>query len=106
LTGSTRAELSEFRSEEASRLLAQLDPSDPRQWRAWVAFNLLMNQGARATACLHLRWSDIIEHEGLIHWPHEFDKTRRAWRQPIRQATLKSFEVARYWREKLGFSGD
>lgn len=72
----------------------------PGQWRPWVAINLMAHQGIRASAVLHLRWSDVDLVTGLINWPASWDKMGRQWVQPIRGGTMKSFEVADAMRRK------
>ena len=89
------SEPAEYRLEEARSILAQFDPASRTQWRPWAILNLVIHQGIRATACLHLRWADVDFEAGVIVWPAQFDKLGRTWRQPIRVASLRSFEVAR-----------
>ncbi len=46
----------EYTADESERILAALDKTDTRQWKAWVFVMLAAHYGQRANAVLHLRW--------------------------------------------------
>jgi integrase len=89
----------EYQGEEFVRILSVLDPAKPSQWRAFVALTLCGLQGARQHAVLHLRWEDVDFEAGVIHWRAEWDKTGRAWLQPMREGSRKALEAALRYRE-------
>ena len=66
---------------------------------------ILGHQGVRASAALHLRWDDIdYEHEDVI-WRAELDKVGREWRQALTWEMVSALTWARWWREKVGYTG-
>lgn len=88
----------EYRGDEFTKILAQLDPESGFQWRAFVALAICGAQGVRQNAVLHLRWADVpeaLESGGYIHWRAEWDKLGRDWKQPIRALTILALQVAR-----------
>lgn len=87
-----------YEEADLADMLATLDPRNPYQWRPWVLMTLLGNQGVRANAALHLRWSDVdFDGNGLTWWD-EHDKMGREWWQPLLQPTREALLVA------LGYS--
>jgi integrase len=97
-----RHEPGEYRTWEFDALLHQLDPTQAHQWRAWVALMLLGHQGMRERSVLHLRWEDVRGDRVL--WPAKFQKSGRAFGQPLRWGALAALETARWWREQLNLT--
>ena len=95
----------EYTAEERGKIIATLSPEVRTQWRAWVALTLCAATGERQNAVLHLRWSDVNEATGEITWPAEFNKLAKEWTQPMREATKAALDVARQWRERIGYDG-
>lgn len=93
----------EYRGEEFEAILAQLAPTDGRQWRAWVALTLCAMQGARQNAVLHLTLDDVDAER--IHWRARWDKLGRDWVQPLRERSREAIRVALEWRERLAYTG-
>lgn len=93
----------EYRTEDFEKILAQLDPTKSRQWRAFVALSICGAQGARQNAVLHLTPADVLG--DTIYWRAEWDKVGKAWSQPMRQRTLAAVKVALHWRERDGYNG-
>lgn len=95
----------EFSAGEFDKILGKLDPESATQWRAFVALSICGYQGVRQRAALHLQWPDIAEAANDITWRREWDKMGREWKQPIRAGTLRALAVARYHRERSGYTG-
>jgi integrase len=95
----------EFTLNETRLLLAQFDPSKTGEWRPWGLINLLGHQGVRGNAALHLKWDDVDLENSLITWRGEYDKMKQTWLQPLRPATVKSFEVALAMRNRYHYVG-
>lgn len=93
----------EYRADDFEKILAQLDPTKSRQWRAFVALSICGAQGARQNAVLHLTPMDVVG--DTIHWRAEWDKMGKAWSQPARERTLAAVAVALDWRQKDGYDG-
>lgn len=111
------AETAEYRTEEFTKILAQLDPSSPWHWRAWAVLTLCGTQGARVNAVLHLTPEDVtLGHAvvadgavtwsaGEVRWRPEWDKVGNDWTQPLRLAAQMAVEIALEWRERTGYDG-
>lgn len=110
--------IEEYRGDEFRRILSQLNPARPEQWRGYVALGLCGLQGARQNAVLHLRYPDDIRlgyHEltadgivwvpGEVTWRSEWDKLGRTWKQPLRLQAQLLVEIAVEWRERAGYKG-
>jgi integrase len=104
----------EFRRDEFTAILAQLDPRKASQWRAWCAIAICGLQGARQNAVLHLQPDDIVcgFHDergvwqmGEITWRARWDKVGREWTQPLRLASQVAIEIALEWRDRMGYDG-
>lgn len=89
-----------FTEEEFEAILRELDATDSRQWRGWVAVMLAGHHGQRARAIQHLRWQDINFDSGTITWPGRFQKTGRDLTQPILWETYSALLTARQRREE------
>lgn len=89
-----------FSEEEFDQILRQIDYTDARQWRAWVAIMLAGHHGQRARAIQNLRWRDVDLEAGTITWPARFNKQGRDLTQPILWETWSALLTARQWREK------
>jgi integrase len=104
-SGEPSPEISEYRLDEAAKILKQLNPAKSTQWRPWAVLNFVAHQGTRASATLNLRWADIDLAEGVFRWPAQYDKLGRNWVQPIRAATRASLDLAAENRRRAGYSG-
>lgn len=93
----------EYQSDDFAKILAQLDPSNPWQWRPWVALAIAGTQGARQNAVLHLTPDDITPER--VRWDARWDKLGREWTQPTRPLTLHAKRVATEWRARRGYVG-
>ena len=98
-------QMSEFSAEDRAKVLAQLNPRDSRQWRAWVLTVLFAYCGPRQRAARHLEWRDIDLAAGTIHWRPELDKMAGERVQPMPTPVLEAFWVAYGWRCAQGYSG-
>ncbi|GAB1344987.1 tyrosine-type recombinase/integrase [Gemmatimonas sp.] len=90
----------EYSSEECERLLAALDKTDTRQWKAWVFIMLAGHYGQRANAVLHLRWRDIDWDAGVIRWPGRYQKQGRELVRPILWEALSALITAQQERDR------
>lgn len=95
----------EYSDAEFRAILAQLDPEDGRQWRAFVGLSLCGWQGVRENAAVHLRWEDIDADTKTVTWQARYDKMGRTWTQPLREPTLAALAAAWAWRERVGYAG-
>lgn len=90
---------------EAEAILAELDPRDPRQWRAYVATALFAFSGGRQRAARHLEWTDVDFVGRRLHWRPELDKMGKDRWQPIPAALIDALWVAYGWRTAYGYAG-
>lgn len=97
--------MAEFSSAERDRVLAQLDPRDSRQWRAWVLANVLAYCGPRQNAARHLVWADIDFEQCSVRWRPEFDKMSTDRVQPMPAPVREALWVAYGWRIAQGYDG-
>lgn len=110
--------IDEYRAAEFRRILSQLNPARPEQWRGYVALGLCGLQGARQNAVLHINALEDIRlgyHvlgptgfewiPGEITWRSEWDKLGRTWKQPLRQQGQLLIEIALEWRERAAYKG-
>lgn len=97
--------MAEFSADERLKVIAQLDPRDSRQWRAWVLVTLLAYCGPRQNAARHLEWRDIDFDGGLIIWRPELDKMAGERSQPMPQPVRDALWVAYGWRQTQGYIG-
>lgn len=103
--GEEALEPEEYSEAEFFAILAELNPQSGKTWRAHVAWMLVGHQGLRANAVLHLSWQDCHEAEGLFTWPAKFQKNGLAFEQPMTWDAVAALETARYWRNRLGYTG-
>lgn len=92
----------EYTDAERRKLLAALDPTDGRQWRAYVAVALCSTQGIRSHAALHLQWGDIDARNRSIVWRAAWDKNGIEWTQPLRRLTVTALRHARDMAVRFG----
>ncbi len=90
----------EYTADESERILAALDKTDTRQWKAWVFVMLAAHYGQRANAVLHLRWQDIDWEAGIIRWPGRFQKQGRDLVRPILWEAYSALLTAQQERER------
>ena len=95
----------EYSDAEFRAIMGTFDPQDGRTWRAYVGLSLCGWQGVRENAVVHLRWDDIDWEENRITWRARWDKMGREWTQPMRSQTREALAVAKYHRERLGYTG-
>lgn len=98
-------ETEEYREEDRLKVLAELDPRDSRQWRAWALTVLFAYCGPRQTAARSLEWRDIDLQAGTIRWRPELDKMGSERTQPMPSPVLEAFWVAYGWRLSQGYTG-
>jgi integrase len=93
----------DYRAEEFLRIWAALNPDGPGQWRAWAIVGLLGIYGNRLNELLQMEWSWI---EGdQVHVPAQVVKTGDSRELTLFPLTQQIIDVARRWREKLGYTG-
>lgn len=102
----SKAEPAEYRREEFDRLVAQFRPQRGTEWRAAVILAVIGSQGVRENAALHLTWDAVDLVRGIVTWPGKYDKNGRTWAQPIRREAYAALLTARWWRDRMGFTGD
>jgi integrase len=95
----------EFSAEERGRVLAAMDPRDPRRWRPWVLSTLFAYCGPRQSAARAIEWSDVDFAAGRIRWRAETDKLGRERYQPLPAPVVEALWVAYGWRIACGYSG-
>lgn len=95
----------EYQGAEFVKLLGALDPTDGRQWRAFVALAICGAQGVRSHAALHLKWTDLLLSERSIVWRQAWDKQGREWSQPLRKLTVRALRHARDRAKADGYRG-
>lgn len=95
----------EYSAEEFQQLLAAFDPEKHSQWRPYVALALCGYFGVRQNAALHLQWADIDYEANRITWRARWDKMGNEWSSPLRAPAIAALEVAKRWREKMGYEG-
>lgn len=93
----------EYSEEEFNAILAELSPQDSRRWRANVMLLLAGYHGQRGNALTHLRAEDV--HDGSIVWPAKYQKNGKPLEQPLTWDGYAAILTARYWRERLGYTG-
>jgi integrase len=98
-------EMGEFSADERTKVLAQLNPRDIRQWRAWVLTVLFAYCGPRQNAARHLEWRDIDFVVGTIRWRPELDKMATDRVQPMPEPVREAMWVAYGWRTTQGYRG-
>jgi integrase len=98
-------EMAEFSSDERAKVLAQLDPRDSRQWRAYVLTVLFAYCGPRQSAARHLEWRDVDLEREAITWRPELDKMAHERVQPMPRPVLEAMWVAYGWRCTQGYDG-
>lgn len=97
--------MEEYSADHRDKVLAQLDPRDAKQWRAWVLTTLFGYCGPRQTAARALEWADVDFDRGLIHWRAETDKVGTERWQPMPAPVRDALWVAYGWRRAIGYSG-
>ncbi len=100
-----RPEPAEYVPADAEAVIAALDPSSSRQWRAWIITTLLHYCGPRVNAALHLRWSDVDIVNGTVTWAPEWDKQGGSRVQPLPQQVIAAFALAATWSQRDGYTG-
>lgn len=98
-------EMAEFSADDRMKVLAQLNPRDVRQWRAWALTVLFAYCGPRQRAARHLEWRDIDFAAGTIRWRSELDKMASERIQPMPEPVRDAFWVAYGWRTAQGYAG-
>jgi integrase len=78
----------EYRQDEAVAILAQVTA-----WRPKLALLIAMQQGARQTAILHLRWSDVDFEARTLTWRAKYDKIGKDRVQPMRKAVWEELAL-------------
>jgi len=92
-----RTGVEEYQPDDFRKLLAQLDPRNSREWRAWAITAICGTQGARINAVLHVRWEDVGFDEGRVIWRKEWDKMGHEREQPLTSLAREAFFVALGW---------
>ena len=92
------ATMEEYQAADREKILAQLDPRSPVQWRAWALATLFAYCAPRQNAARHLEWRDIDFTAGVIHWRAELDKMGTERWQPMPPQVIDAFRVAYGWR--------
>jgi len=90
----------EYQPDDFPKLVAQLDPKNGREWRAYVATVLCGTQGARINAVLHLRWDDVDFDAGTIRWAPTWDKMGHDRTQPLTRMATEALYVALGWSRR------
>lgn len=98
-------EMAEYSADERAKVLAQFNPRDSRQWRAWALTVLFAYCGPRQNAARRLEWRDIRLDAELIHWRPELDKMAGDRWQPMPAPVVEAFWVAYGWRTSQGYQG-
>jgi integrase len=101
--GKKTRQRAEYRAHEFVRIWRTRDPKRSDEWRAWVAIGLLGIYGSRGSELLGLRW-DWIKGD-LIIVPGECVKNGEELEFELFPLTRGILEVAKAWREKLGYRG-
>jgi integrase len=109
----------EFRDSEFRQLLAAIDPSEPTQWRAFVALALCGFQGKRQQQVLHLKPEDVtlgyhvitptacpMWVRGAVRWRPEWDKNGVDETVPLRLPAQLAIEIALEWHARTGYAGE
>jgi len=99
------AEMAEYSPTERAQILAQLDPKDSRQWRAWALTVLFRYCGPRQKAARHLEWRDVDLEAETITWRPELDKTGDTRVQPMPAPVKEAFLIALGWAQHDGYTG-
>lgn len=100
-----RTKIAEYSRDEATRILAQFDPRNPRAWRSYVATVVLAFAGPRQRAALHLEWRDVDFAARTVRWRPELDKTGKDRTQPMPAIVWEAFLIAYGWRISAGYEG-
>lgn len=95
----------EYSQAEYDAIMATFDPMDGRTWRIYVGLSLCGWQGVRENAAVHLRWDDVDWDADRITWQGIYDKMGKTWTRPMRRQTREALLVAKYHRERLGYTG-
>lgn len=98
-------EQSEYRDADRTKVLAQWNPENGREWRPWVLTTLLAYCGPRQNAARRLEVTDLDMAGRRIKWRPENDKMGYDRWQPMPDPVHAAFEVALRWREKDGYTG-
>ena len=101
----SKAEPAEYRREDFDRIVGMLRSQHGAEWRASVALLIIGKQGVRQNAALHLTWAAVDFLHGRLTWQASFDKNGRTWTQPMRLETYVALLTARWWRNRLGYTG-
>ena len=97
--------VAEYSQAEFDAIMGTYNPEDGRTWRAYVGLSLCGWQGVRENAVVHLRWEDVDLDAMRITWRARWDKMGREWKQPMRSQTREALAVAKFHRERLGYTG-
>jgi site-specific recombinase XerC len=100
-----RYEPGEYRSTEFEALLAQLDPTFGRDWRAHSVLMLVGHQGVRIRTALHLRWEHLDLTRARILWPAQYIKKGQDFEQPLTFGGYAAVLTARYQAARVGYTG-
>lgn len=98
-------EIPEYTPEEYGKIIAALDPTGARGWRAYGIIALAGLTGKRESALLQLTWECVDLEARVIHWPKDTDKLGEAWDQPMSEDTVALLAYLAEWREKIEYAG-
>jgi integrase len=94
----------EFRADEFIKIWKALDPTNRVQWRPWVAVGLLGIYGNRQNEILNLQWKWIVDDVVIID--PSVVKTGEEAVLTLFPLTKTILDVARSWRDQMGYTGD
>lgn len=97
--------MAEYSAEEGRKILAALNPRDPKQWRPWVLTTFFAYCGPRQNAALHLAWEHVDLDGQRIFYAPELDKMGKARWQPMPKPVYEAFLVASGWAFHDGYRG-
>jgi integrase len=95
----------EFTPEQAARLVAQLDPRQRTQWRAWAMMMLAGILGPRVTALRLQTWANVDLTRRVVRWAPETDKLGRERYQALPRAAVYVLRVVRVWQRRERYDG-
>lgn len=100
-----RLEVPEWSADECGRILAELDPRSPNNWRAYIGIVLVAVLGGRSNALLNLEWRDVDLTARTIRWRPELDKLAKDRVQPLPRDAVRVLRIARVWRDRIDYRG-
>ena len=102
-TGGEPQPRGEYRADEFLRIWREMDPTNPRQWRAWAITGLLGIYGNRQHAILAMEWDWDCGDEVII--PASVEKTGKEAVLPMFPLTRRILDVCRAWAATEGYTG-